>query len=119
MPDSDIPLQPEVPRPIPREEAQLNEQEAWTDPTEPPDEQDRYRRPTYQRTTYQQPPYRQSPYGTPSQRRGWTSFGCMPTLIIILLLLCCVCSPLNTLFSADPYAANQGTSGLDQLFYGY
>jgi len=119
MPDSNIPLQPEEPRPIPREEAQLNEQEAWTDPNDPIDEHESTRRPTYQRTTYQQPPYRRSPYGTPSQRRGWTSFGCLPTVILLLLLLCCVCNPLNTLFSTSPSRGGQASPSLDQLLYGY
>ena len=92
MPDSNIPLQPEEPR---------------------------AQRPTYQRPTYQQPPFRQSPYGTPSQRRGWSSFGCIPTLLILLLLLCCVCNPLNTLFSTSTYDTGQPGMSPDQLLYGY
>jgi hypothetical protein len=118
MPDSNIPLQPEDPRPISRDEAQLSEQEAWTDPSEPVYEEPSYRRPSSARPT-QQPTYRQSPYGTPSQRRGWTSFGCLPTLIMLLLLLCCSCNPLNTMFTpASSYDANQGVT-IEDLLYGY
>jgi len=111
MPDSDIPLQPEVPRPIPRDEAEINEQEAWVDPNEV--YQQTQQRPTYQRQTYQQPTYQGRTYQVPGTRTPLR--GCQMLLIALMLLFllgCCLCNNMTSMFSTP-------TSGYSIYDYGY
>ncbi|MCL2492014.1 MAG: hypothetical protein FWE87_04605 [Coriobacteriia bacterium] len=115
MPDRDIPLQPEEPRPIPREEALDNEQTAWIDPTDPDDEviggRRTYERPTYQRPTNQQPTY--TTYSIPGRRGSLR--GCQLVLIAMLLLFllsCCACNSMTNLFTP-------ATTGSGLYDYGY
>ena len=115
MPDRDIPLQPEVPRPIPREEAELNEQTAWIDPEDTFNHS--YERPPYDRPTYHQPTPPGQPRRTPFQ-------GCQMMLLVLMLLFllsCCLCN--NTLgpslidSSTDPTIDPYGYTDIFGLGY--